>query len=221
VSGPRFRAFVEANRDKIRKKLRTALDEAGRRDVAAELEVASRLLDDRRFELAYEPYAAGKGRGPDFAVTYRAGQRLNLEVTRTRHAGGLLNALCNKARQLPPGVPNVLVLDTPGVAAATVEEVARALKGRAERKEDDFFRRYGYLDSRDFLKHLARLSAVFVLGADPDAVWRNKTARHPLSSELALALLRLLGGPGTPSASVTETIGRVSSDEADSLLTPR
>jgi hypothetical protein len=214
--GPRFRAFLESNRDKIRKKLRTAEGEAGRQDVVAELEVASRLLEDRRFELAYEPYAAGKGRGPDFAVTFRTNQRLNLEVTRPRRpessgdgprtagreapggsggAPGLVNTLLNKAGQLPPGEPNVLVLAASGgrVGVAEVEEAARALKGRAERKEDDYFRRLGYLDARDFLKHLARLSAVFVLGGAPDALWRHKAARHPLPGEVALALGRCLG----------------------------
>jgi hypothetical protein len=202
--GPRFRAFLEVNRDKIRKKLRTAQGEAGRQDVVAELEVATRLLEDRRFELAYEPYAAGKGRGPDFAVTFRTNRRFNLEVTRPRRpeppggpegAPGLVNTLLNKAGQLPPGMPNVLVLAASGggVGVAEVEEAARVLKRRAEHKEDDYFRRRDYSDARDFLNHLARLSAVFVLGAAPDALWAHKATRHPLPGEVALALERCLG----------------------------
>ena len=66
----RFRAFVDANRDKIRKKLRGAADEDARRDVRAELRVAHLLLADRRIELAFEAYGSTK-RGPDFTVTFR------------------------------------------------------------------------------------------------------------------------------------------------------
>ena len=79
----RFRAFAERHRDKIRKKVRTATDAEALRDVRAELAVAYRLLADRRFELAFEAYGAGRV-GPDFTVTFRAGRIFNLEVTRLR-----------------------------------------------------------------------------------------------------------------------------------------
>src|SRR5438874_7086519 len=82
VSG-RFRAFAEANRDKIRKKLRAARDLDSLADVRAELRTAHLLLSDRRIDLAFEAYGSGKG-GPDFTVTFRASERFNPEVTRPR-----------------------------------------------------------------------------------------------------------------------------------------
>ncbi len=82
----RFRAFAEAHRDKIRKKLRGARDADARRDVRAELRVAHLLLADRRIELAFEAYGSGKP-GPDFTVTFRGERAFNLEVTRLRRAG--------------------------------------------------------------------------------------------------------------------------------------
>ena len=66
----RFRAFAEAHRDKIRKKLRGATDADARRDVRAELAVAHLLLADRRIELAFEAYGSSKP-GPDFTVAFR------------------------------------------------------------------------------------------------------------------------------------------------------
>jgi hypothetical protein len=79
----RFRAFAEANRDKIRKKLRSAADDDARRDVRAELLAAYLLLADRRLELAFEAYGSGN-RGPDLTVAFRTNQRFNVEVTRMR-----------------------------------------------------------------------------------------------------------------------------------------
>ena len=70
----RFRAFAEAHRDKIRKKLRGAADAEARRDVRAELRVAHLLLADRHIELAFEAYGS-TNRGPDFTVAYRGERR--------------------------------------------------------------------------------------------------------------------------------------------------
>jgi hypothetical protein len=91
----RFRAFITANQDKVRKKLSTTDDEDNRLDVRSELLVAYLLLADRRFELSFEAYGARR-LGPDLSVTYRTNQRFNLEVTRLRatadpgNAGGAL-----------------------------------------------------------------------------------------------------------------------------------
>ncbi|MDP9484068.1 MAG: hypothetical protein M3P84_12705, partial [Chloroflexota bacterium] len=83
AASARFRAFAEAHRDKIRKKLRTAAGTDALRDVRAELRVAWLLLSDPRIELAFEAYGSGRG-GPDFTVTYRGTGSFNLEVTRLR-----------------------------------------------------------------------------------------------------------------------------------------
>src|SRR5690242_3131124 len=79
MASPRFRAFVEEHRDKIGKKARTAQGAQGVRDLALELETAYRLLDERRFALRYEAYAAGKTRGPDFTVIYKERPAYNVE----------------------------------------------------------------------------------------------------------------------------------------------
>ena len=80
----RFTAFVETYRDKIRKKIRVTREPESMLDVRGELEVACGLLSDRRLEVAYEPYASAKKRGPDFAVTYRTNLVFNIEVARIR-----------------------------------------------------------------------------------------------------------------------------------------
>ena len=107
----RFRTFAEAHRDKIRKKLRSAVESEALRDVRAELQAAHLLLADRRIELAFEAYGSGK-RGPDFTVTFRGERPFNLEVTRLRRGpeAGFEGSLLTKLRQLPPSAPNAVLV---------------------------------------------------------------------------------------------------------------
>src|SRR6266478_7546172 len=110
VASPRFRAFAEIYRDKIRKKARGPRDDEGRRDLAFELAIAVRLLEERRFALEYESYGVGQ-RAPDFRVTFRSFVRFNVEVRRLRpqapmpdasaDAARLVRAVCDKLGQLP------------------------------------------------------------------------------------------------------------------------
>src|SRR5213594_2911226 len=119
ASSPRFRAFADTYRDKIRKKARGVRDDEGRRDLAFELAIAVRLLAERRFALEYESYGVGQ-RAPDFRVTFRSRLRFNVEVRRLRpqapmpdasaDAARLIRAVCDKLGQLPPAMINVLVL---------------------------------------------------------------------------------------------------------------
>src|SRR3989442_13784150 len=83
VASPRFRAFAETYRDKIRKKARGLRDDEGLRDLAFELAIALRLLEERRFALEDEPYSPGQ-RAPDFRVTFRGRLRFTVEVRRLR-----------------------------------------------------------------------------------------------------------------------------------------
>ena len=213
---PRFGAFVEAHRDKIGKKVRTAGDAEALADVRAELLVADRILADRRFELAFEAYGAGN-RGPDLTATYRTNQKVNVEVTRLRPSPTgeapdptrLSGVLLTKLRQLPPGVPNVVALVcTAGVPAAPTEgEIAVAvklLKCHADRREDAVFTRRGYESARSFYARYLRLSGVAVVPEDDvgsktragaaigGALWTNPEARQPLPRELVTALERCL-----------------------------
>jgi hypothetical protein len=204
VASPRFRAFVETYRDKIRKKVRGLRDDEGRRDFAFELAIAVRLLAERRFALEYESYGVGR-RAPDFRVTFRSRQRLNVEVKRLRRLAPmpdapadpawLIRAVCDKLGQLPPAMINVLVLGADGPASAedALAPAMRWLQDRAAHKDEGVFQRRGFAGARDFLRHYQRLSGVLWLAGDLGApratLWRNPQARHPLPADLARALI--------------------------------
>jgi hypothetical protein len=197
----RFRAFAEAHRDKIRKKLRSATDAEARRDVRAELRVAHLLLADRRIELAFEAYGSTKG-GPDFTVSFRAERIFNLEVTRLRGAPGAAGhggQLLSKLRQLPPSVPNAVLVAIEGDSAEAFDVAAaiRGLRARADAKDDPFFASRGFKGTRDFYQHLLRLGGVLVWceGAAGNArvtLWSNRSARIALPERAARACLACL-----------------------------
>ena len=197
----RFRAFAESHRDKIRKKLRSATDTDARRDVRAELRVAHLLLADRRFELAFEAYGSTK-RGPDFTVAFRGERSFNIEVTRLHRApelptyGGPLLA---KLRQLPPSVPNVVLMATQGDRAepTDIATAARALRARADAKDDAFFASRGFESARVFYQRYLRLGAVLLFseratGDGRATVWINRSARIAVPERaLRACLVRL------------------------------
>lgn len=203
AASARFRAFAEAHRDKIRKKLRTAADAEALRDVRAELSVARLLLSDPRVELAFEAYGSGKG-GPDFTVTYRGTESFNLEVTRlhrvSRGAATTYGApLLAKLRQLPPSVANAVLVAVEGDTADVLDVAAatRALRSRADAKDETFFARRGFEGTHGFYERYLRLSAVFVWCEDAagDArasLWTNGSARISLPERAARACLRCL-----------------------------
>ena len=199
-ASPRFRTFAETHRAKIHKKLRTATNAETRRDVRAELLAARMLLADRRFDLAFEAHGAGKG-GPDFTVTFRDATTFDLEITRLRHlpegtSGGPLLA---KLRQLLPGLANAVVIAIDGETseALDVAGIARALRARADDKDEAFFTQRGFDGTRDFYDRFLRLGAVLVWceGASGDArasLWTNRSARIPVPESAAQACLASL-----------------------------
>ena len=203
VASPRFRAFAEIYRDKIRKKARGLRDDEGVRDLAFELAIALRLLDERRFAPEYESYGAGQ-RAPDFRVTFRNQVRFNVEVRRLRRPvptphtppdpAQLIRVVCDKLGQLQPAMINVLVLGAEGASSAadTLAPAMLQLQDRAARKDEVLFQRRGFTGTRDFLRHYQRLSGALWLAGAPGApgasLWRNPQARHPLPSDLARAL---------------------------------
>ncbi|HEV8535254.1 MAG TPA: hypothetical protein VGR87_05975 [Candidatus Limnocylindria bacterium] len=197
VASPRFRAFAETYRDKIRKKARGLRDDEGRRDLAFELAIAMRLLEERRFALEYEPYGAGR-RAPDFRVTLRS-LSFNIEVRRLRRSAPadtarLINAVCDKLGQLPASMINVLVIGAHGPSSAAEELVPAMLwlQDRVAHKDEGLFQRRGFAGVRDFLRHYQRLSGAVWLTGDPGSarasLWRNAQARHPLPADLARRL---------------------------------
>jgi hypothetical protein len=202
AASPRFRAFAEMYRDKIRKKARGLREDEARRDFAFELAIAARLVEDRRFALEYESYGMDK-RAPDFRVAFRSGTRINVEVRRLRRRAPtdaladparITRAVCDKLGQLPPSMINVLVLgaDGPPSAADALAPAMLYLQDRAAQKDEAFFRQRGFTGSRDFLRHYQRLSGALWLTGAPGALqaslWRNPQARHPLPADLASAL---------------------------------
>ncbi len=156
-----------------------------------------------RFELAFEAYGSGRG-GPDFTVTYRGTATFNLEVTRLRRSPSATalaygGPLLPKLRQLPPSVPNAVLVAISGdeadafdVAAATA-----ALRARADAKDETFFTRRGFEGTRGFYERYLRLGAVFVWCEDAagDAradQWTNRSARIVLPDRAVRACLRSL-----------------------------
>lgn len=198
-TSPRFAAFMEANRGKIRKKVRLAsVGEAGwLGDLRAELEVAALLLRHPSLALEYELYAAGKMRGPDFTVTLKGHTRCNVEVKRLRAAPGTLEgrvacAVCEKLRQMPPSIPNLLwisVEDAPTIAL-DLPVVMKTLLQRVEARDEALLARHRFADRADFFAGWLRLSGVLVRADRAALLWLNSQAKHPLPRDLATLLSR-------------------------------
>jgi hypothetical protein len=200
-STPRFRAFATTYRAKIHKKVRSASDAESLRDVRAELLAARLLLTDKRFAIEYEAYGSGKG-GPDLTVTFRSTTTFNVEVTRLRKSpepGAIGATLLAKLRQLPPSAPNVLVLASARPASAVdVGDAVRALRVRADARDDASFERSGSESSRGFYERFLRLSAVIgwsdePSGGDPPGLWSNPSARIPLPERVGRACAACFG----------------------------
>jgi len=202
-ASPRFRAFLAAHQDKVRKKLTSSDDEETRLDVRAELLVAHLLLAERRFEVSFEAYGA-RQLGPDLSVAFRTNQRFNLEVTRIRATGEadpvrLASVIAGKLRQLPAEVPNGLVVVTRGMlfTERAIADATRALKTHAESMDEAFFARRGGLSTaREVNVRYARLSGVFAIdeAVAPPGVgaWANPEARHKLPRDIVAALTACL-----------------------------
>jgi hypothetical protein len=199
----RFRVFAEAHRDKIWKKLRRATDGEALRDVRAELRAAHLLLADRRIDLVFEAYGSGKA-GPDFTVTFRGGLRFNVEVTRLHRVPDPTSfgrTLLAKLRQLPPSAPNALVVAIDGTTAEALDvaATARALRSRADAKDESYFADRGFDGTREFYERYLRLSAVVgwcedAAGDARASLWTNRSARIPMPERAARACLECLRG---------------------------
>jgi len=198
-TSPRFATFVDEYRDKVRKKLRSAREPDGVRDVLCELETAFYLLREPRFSLAYAAYAASQQRAPDFTLTYRTHLACHVEAARLRaspapDAERLGELIAGKLGQMLPGAPNVLVVAAP---TAPLEMALKQLQSRAERDDALLFTRAHVRNRSEFFKFYARLSAVTLRGEADTAplLWLNKQARHPLPAPLLRALLACFTPP--------------------------
>ena len=197
----RFRAFVDANRDKVRKKLRGAADDDARLDVRTELRIAQLLLADRRIELAFEPYGSSAG-GPDFLVSYRAHAAFNLEVTRRRLTQDIAwhtFRLLAKMRQLPPSIANAVLVAAEEDRAEPLDVPAavRSLQDRAGAGDDRFFAARGLDGVRGFQQRFLRLGAVITWfeaghGEALASRWVNPSARIAVPEPAARAVVACL-----------------------------
>ena len=167
------------------------------------MQTAHLLLTDRRFEVAFEAYSSGKV-GPDLTVTFRSTRAFDVEVTRFRRVPDAVGAgavLMAKLRQLTPSTPNVLLLAIDGDTADAVDVAAatRALRARADARDDAFFAGRGFEGSRGFYDRYLRLGAVIVWceGARPEAratLWTNRSARIALPDQASRACVECFRG---------------------------
>jgi hypothetical protein len=98
--------------------------------------------------------------------------------------------LCEKCRQLPPSLPNILWLATDELGAKDLTEAIARLRKHADLKDEAFFSKLGFESSAGFLKTYARLSAV-VLPDTPLKLWLNPQAKHKLATDLVNTFRRL------------------------------
>jgi hypothetical protein len=226
----RFTAFVETYRDKIRKKIRVTREPESALDLRGELEVARRLLDDRRLAVAYEPYTSAKRRGPDFAVTYRANQIFNIEVARLRleesRVDGtdlarfaerkeerLLRILLDKLGQMQPGMANLLVIQTREEVARSIElgRLMQEVKIRVEGKDPSFYAISRYAAPPAFYKDFLHLSGI-LLWADGAQLWVNKQARPGLAEKVIRCVSSAANCPVSSFDRLQSSEGQVSID---------
>jgi environmental stress-induced protein Ves len=198
----RFAEFIDAQRSKVRKKVRLAADYETQRDLWCELAVASQLTNERSFVVSYEPLAA-QGSSPDFGVQFKGHTQLYVEVTRARIAPSgsqiapearLAALLCGKLRQLPAGAPSLLVLFTDGfsLAGMDLDQALRLLRQRAGAKDDAFFAFRGLAGAKAFQKQIALLSGVLLVPTNgaPLVVWQHRAARLQAPPEVFKLLSR-------------------------------
>jgi hypothetical protein len=200
VASPRFSTFLNGYRGKIGKKVRSLEGPGSWHDLWLELWTAAQLLSDRRFEVAYESYAAQKVRGPDLTATFRTHTICHIEIKHVRAELSLAKwteVLCTKLGQLPTGAINVLLVGTGAqiVESCSVESAVGELGRAAKAGENTAFQHYGLPGARDFSRHMTRLSGVLRI-ADWDidssarlSLWHCPAARHALPPDLARALL--------------------------------
>lgn len=195
-SSPRFMAFAEMYRDKIRKKIRVSSDRERLLDLRGELEAAYRLLGDRRLEVEYEPYASAKERGADFAVRYRVNTRFNVEIARMhantlefadtrRNEERVLRIVLEKLGQMQINKPNLLVINVNEKVAKEIDlgKLMQGIKDKADRGDETFYAHSRYSKPAEFYKHFLRLNAV--LFWEPNAqLWINKQAKVGLDEKI-------------------------------------
>jgi hypothetical protein len=204
VSSKRYAAFANTYKDKIRKKLRVTQADA-MADLMHELRIPYLLLQDKRFEVAYEPYASAKVRSADYAITYRSNFTFDIEITHLRSLhitaapdgeaidARLIDVICAKLSQLQANMANILLVACPESSAGQLDPAAHLawLRSKAEGGNAAFYARYGFKNAAGFFKLFERLSALVLLAPKGTfAMEQNSRARVRLPREVQTALQR-------------------------------
>ncbi|HEX2994493.1 MAG TPA: hypothetical protein VHP14_06705, partial [Anaerolineales bacterium] len=179
----------------IRKKVRLAREPETALDLRGELLVPYTLLNDRRLDVAYEPYASAKRRGPDFAITYRTNLTFNIEVARMRAEESsderFLRLLLYKLGQMQPGISNLLVIHSRG--SLDLDRLMQEVKLKAEKKDTAFYEISRYPNPAAFYKDFLRLSAILLWTREAQP-WINKQARPALEEKVLRLVSSLASG---------------------------
>lgn len=200
TQSPRFSGFATEFKAKIRKKIRVTRGSTAETDLLYELQIAHWLLQEKHFELAYEVYASGKTRGPDFSVSFRRNFTFNIEVTHIRKLTAnqlgktlidhrLVDVLCTKLRQMTANTANLLFVASTALVFASLDLPALMawIKDKAERKDEQFYSRQRFANPAGFFRFFERLSGVAFYApgkAKLVSLWLNPQARVELPSAL-------------------------------------
>jgi len=206
VNSPRFASFATEFKDKIRKKIRVTRGSTAETDLLYELQIANWLLQEKRFELAYEPFASGKTRGPDFSVTLRSNFTFNIEVTHVRKLTTsqvgetlldlrLIDVICGKLRQMTPNRANLVFIVSSASLFSSLDLPAHVawIKDMAERKDDQFYARHRFANPSEFFKFFKRLSGVALYAPNNTqllSLWLNPQAKIALADPVRNILQR-------------------------------
>jgi hypothetical protein len=199
----RFKAFAIDYRSKIRTKLKNVRDEAGMKDLRAELQSAVLLLQEASFALEYERYAALKQRGPDYTVIFKTHTPFNIEIRRIRsiefdedseaRITKLMAVLCDKVGQMPASIVNLLWLTAEReIPEAELNQAALTLRQLADRKVEEFFTKRGFKNAADFLKQYRQLSGIILQQNGKTILWQNVIAQHKTPPDIVRAIQRIV-----------------------------
>lgn len=216
VTSRRFRTFAETYQTKIRAKLRSAGDEEALQDLLFELAIARWLLQEKRFQLAYEQQPVRTAPGPDFTVTFTTKTSFHVEVTRIRtsapaedstaspielYSNKLLQVILGKLMQVRSGAANLLLIGVAPafVAGVDLDALVKQMKQRIANSDPAFLTRHRLQTSSEFFKRYHALSGILLyVSATPPPpamiaplLWLNKEAKYPLLAQIQTSLRQL------------------------------
>lgn len=213
----RFRSFAERYQTKIRAKLRGPGDAETLQDLLFELACARWLLQEKRFQLAYEEQGLRTAPAPDFTVHFTTKVLFHVEVTRIRpsaaaedqapvvpdaYTNKLFYVIFNKLSQLQAGAANLLLigLDPIVIAGNNVDDLLKQMRQRIESGDPALLTRGRLQTPAEFFKQYYALSAMLFYFIPPTPtvsaslaplLWLNQVAKYPLLTQVQTILRQL------------------------------